>query len=836
MTMNVIDIQSTRAQKNKPAEASRDRYEKEISEKASQVPFYVGLSISALLLYLKSSLSPGAEAHDLEEAPHLPHLSPDTPVDENFVLGEGNSFDICKIEVPDSEHVPHKKVQYSALYPVDDYRLSEQAKIFSNDSLDLNIAFKSDQLFIAQSVEASFTAAAPVETGLGGTPSNDNGGVKTKPDVPVPPTKKPPDKPTPDKTRNHAPKVSGPVYLSDQFQCTVLMIAIADLLSHATDADAGDVLSVGAVKVNGVLLEQMNGQYFYHGEELGPVTITYLVTDGKLSVATSAIVNFVERDAINGTSGDDMLLGTDCEDTINGQAGDDRIDGRGGDDHIHGGLGNDMLVGGDGDDVIYGEDGNDRIFGGAGNDILFGGAGNDIIFGDDGNDIIDGGTGNDIIHDGKGRDHVTGGAGNDIIVAEIDNAQDMIDGGSGNSDKLSYYRATTHLEFDAAKGTVTTAPGVTDQFAQVEILQGGSGDDMIHAALRTGNAGSAVTSSAHETEHQETQTETTTSDASEHDLNEQAEDDQPHDQAADATSHHTADQGFTYIGGDGTDTLDYGVAKQDITINIVHGTAKGAELGTDFFESIEVFVSGSGDDHFIAAGHGVLSHRVVVAEADVPENTGSASVTLNAADESASHYVQESLVNNNQTFHGGEGRDTLCYSNGSDSITINIIQGTATGTDIGTDHFDGIEAFVGGQGDDVFIVGQMSTSLNGGGGNDMFEFVLATNSTSATTSFQHISGFEVGDWVRIAQYDVFENAETSDENDFQSIMDFIQNQNMSSGDNSVDAVVPIHIRYEQANGSSLTYIESDIDQDGKAEFSIVIDGAHHLHVIDHQHV
>jgi hypothetical protein len=359
---------------------------------------------------------------------------------------------------------------------------------------------------------------------------------------------------------------------------------------------------------------------------------------------------------------------------------------------------------------------------------------------------------------------------------------------------------------------------------------------MFHAALRTGDAGSAVSSSAHETEHQETQTETTTSDASEHNLNQQADDEQPHDQDPDATSHHTEDQGFTYIGGDGTDTLDYSLAKQHITIDIVHGTARGAEVGTDFFESIEVFVTGTGDDKFIAAGHGESSHRVVVDEADVPENTVSTSVTLNTADESASHYVQESLVSDNQSFHGGEGFDTLSYENSTDSITINVIQGTASGTEIGTDHFDGIDLFVGGQGDDVFIVGQMSTSLNGGCGNDMFEFVLSTDSTSTTTSNQHISGFEVGDWVRIAQYDVFENGDTSDENNFQNIMDFIQNQNMSSGDNSVDAVIPIHIRHEQVNGSSLTYIESDIDQDGKAEFSIVIDGAHHLNVIDHQHV
>jgi Ca2+-binding RTX toxin-like protein len=740
--MTVIDIQSTRASKNKPAEAGRERYEKETAEKPSQVPFYVGLSISALLLYLKSSLSPGAEAHNLEEAPYLPHLSPNTPVDENFVLGEGNSFDICKIEAPDSEHIPHKKVHYSAIYPVDDYRFSGQSETYNNDSADLNIAFKSEQPIYNQLAGVGFGAVSVNDNGLGKTTP----AVTTEPSVKVPPVVKPgeeptPEDPTPEKKRNHAPRVSGPVYLSDQFQCTVLMIAIADLLSHATDADAGDVLSVGSVKVNGVLLEQSNGQYVYHGEELGPVTITYIVTDGQLSVATSAKVNFIQRDAINGTDGDDILLGTNCEDTINGQAGNDRIEGRNGDDVIHGGLGNDMLVGGEGNDVIYGEDGNDRIFGGAGNDILFGGAGNDIIFGEDGNDVIDGGTGDDVIDDGDGVDHVNGDDGNDTIVAAIDNAQDFFDGGSGNCDKLSYSHATNSVEFNAAKGTVTTSPGVTDLYANIEILEGGSADDVFRAALRESVAApeetgsSPVTDEHTETEHTETDRQTT-----EHQVTGDQDSvteastsvaDEAHDEHQ-VESHCDASEGFTYIGGEGSDTLDYSLAKQSILVDIVHGTASGAEIGTD--------------------------------------------------------------------------------------------------------HFDSIEIFVGGHGDDVFTVGQTSVSLNGGAGNDMFEFVLSENPISEEAAVQHISGFEVGDWVRIGQYDIFESNDVSGENGFQDIIDRIQNQQATGGDNAVDSVIPIHIRHELTDGINKTVIESGQSADGNYEFAIVIDGEHHLHIFEHQHV
>jgi Ca2+-binding RTX toxin-like protein len=728
--MSVIDIQTTRAQKNKPTEVGRQRYEKDVDGKASQLPFYVGLSISALLLYLKSSIVPGAEAHNLEEAPHLPHVNANSPVEDDLVLTEGNSIDICTIDVPDAQASSHKNIHRSTIHPQDNSLFKLQTATFNLDSLDLNVNYKNEYPKVTQ----------VAGIGFGVLSANDNGLGKPDPEVkPPPPPPKPTDEVTPEKPRNRAPKISGPVRLSDQFQCSVVMIAIADLLSHASDADAGDVLHVGAVKVNGVLLEQMNGQYFYHGEELGPVTINYIVTDGQLSVAATAIVNFIERDAINGTADDDNLLGTNCEDTINGLAGDDHIDGRDGDDNIHGGAGNDILVGGAGDDVIYGEDGDDHIFGGSGNDILFGGAGNDIIFGGDGNDVIDGGTGDDVIHDDNGTDHVNGGEGNDTVVAELDAAKDMFDGGSGTGDKLSYSNATSNLEFDVAKGTVKTAPGVVDQFAHFEILEAGSGNDVFHAAVQTSSTAPEETehqetehqetehqeTEHQETEHQETETEseTHTSVASEEHGDEHVEVEQ---------SHNIADQGFTYIGGEGSDTLDYSLAKDDISVDVIHGTAKGAELGTD--------------------------------------------------------------------------------------------------------HFEGIEVFLGGQGDDVFTAGQMSVSLNGGAGNDMFEYVIPTCSSAVQTTTQHISGFEVGDWVRIAQYDIFEGNSTSDDNDFQTIIDGIQNQNTSNGDNSIDAVTPIRIRHEISDSGSTTIVESDLDKDGKHEFSIVIDGEHHLQIAEHQHL
>ena len=82
-----------------------------------------------------------------------------------------------------------------------------------------------------------------------------------------------------------------------------------------------------------------------------------------------------------------VISGTNGDDTLNGTDGDDQIEGLDGNDFIVGGLGNDTLDGGAGDDSIYGGLGTDRLYGGAGNDILqdqyYYGEGWDLPFYDD---------------------------------------------------------------------------------------------------------------------------------------------------------------------------------------------------------------------------------------------------------------------------------------------------------------------------------------------------------------------------------------------------------------------------------------------------------------------
>lgn len=93
-----------------------------------------------------------------------------------------------------------------------------------------------------------------------------------------------------------------------------------------------------------------------------------------------------ENRAINGTTGDDVIVGGAGDDIIFGDLGDDRICARRGRDVVYGWEGNDSLSGARGQDRLGAEMGNDVVRGGAGSDLLAGGLGSDLIQGGPGTD------------------------------------------------------------------------------------------------------------------------------------------------------------------------------------------------------------------------------------------------------------------------------------------------------------------------------------------------------------------------------------------------------------------------------------------------------------------
>jgi Ca2+-binding RTX toxin-like protein len=114
-------------------------------------------------------------------------------------------------------------------------------------------------------------------------------------------------------------------------------------------------------------------------------------------------------DALNGTSGPDLILAKGGSDAVDGKGGNDCIIGGNGSDSLKGGAGNDVILGGADSDSIQGENGADKLYGEAGSDSLQGGVGNDDLWG---------GAGSDSLQGDADTDTADGGAGSDYCSAE----------------------------------------------------------------------------------------------------------------------------------------------------------------------------------------------------------------------------------------------------------------------------------------------------------------------------------------------------------------------------------------------------------------------------------
>ena len=198
----------------------------------------------------------------------------------------------------------------------------------------------------------------------------------------------------------------------------------------------------------------------FAGDNEGTDTVDYSNSDAAVSVDIKDNIlsgGYAEGDslsgieAIVGSAYDDLIKGDNGINTINGGAGDDQIYGRDGDDTLLGGDGADKMRGGDGNDVIYtgagddtdvrgeagndtiyGEDGADKLQGSEGDDTLYGGDGNDLLYGDDTDELL---TGNDILDGGAGDDSLRGGYGDDTYIASagLDDIFDL-----GGNDKIVF--------------------------------------------------------------------------------------------------------------------------------------------------------------------------------------------------------------------------------------------------------------------------------------------------------------------------------------------------------------------------------------------------------------
>lgn len=132
----------------------------------------------------------------------------------------------------------------------------------------------------------------------------------------------------------------------------------------------------------------------------------------------------------------------------------------------------------------------DVITGGAGNDTLIGGGGNDQLTGNGGNDILEGGPGNDVLKNrpyftSATNDTMRGGPGNDVLQIDYDGSRpndgygvDHLDAGDGDDE-------VSNVSFNSSVGT---------SYATADTrlhLDGGAGYDILSADF--GNQSEAIT-------------------------------------------------------------------------------------------------------------------------------------------------------------------------------------------------------------------------------------------------------------------------------------------------------------------------------------------------------
>ncbi|MCL4067848.1 hypothetical protein M3484_14825 [Pseudomonas sp. GX19020] len=173
---------------------------------------------------------------------------------------------------------------------------------------------------------------------------------------------------------------------------------------------------------------------------------------------------------VTGTSGDDLLDGSDSDDLILGNDGNDQINARDGDDTVYGGNGNDIVNAGAGNDLVLGGAGNDQLHGDAGDDTLDGGDGDDQLMGHEGDDLLQGGAGNDMLLGGEGADSLYGEEGDDWLWGG--EGDDQMVGGAGSDT----------LDGGAGNDTLWGAFPEGDD-GEVDFLNGGDGDDVIHLGV-----------------------------------------------------------------------------------------------------------------------------------------------------------------------------------------------------------------------------------------------------------------------------------------------------------------------------------------------------------------
>lgn len=316
--------------------------------------------------------------------------------------------------------------------------------------------------------------------------------------------------------------------------------------------------------------------------------------------------------------------GTASADVISGSSGQDSLESFGGNDSIYGFGGDDMVDAGDGDDSLSG---------GAGNDTLLAAAGNDLVFGDDGDDLIIGGSGqgNDTYDGGPGVDTLKYTSATQGISININAAGGTASGADIDND---VFTSIEKIITSPGNDTITVAAGA----APVDLTYV-SGNDIYNVAsaadvgvfLDAGITAGQITAGSTTTDGSGHITQANFTVAGHGTLTLQGDDlagqivklqdgnafvVTPTGIAASQTG-TAGDDVFTfsaayhaYSGLGGNDTLNMSAVTTDTTVTLQNGIGmvSSAAIGTNYLESVEKIVTGTGNDTASVIGAGTITY------------------------------------------------------------------------------------------------------------------------------------------------------------------------------------------------------------------------------------
>ncbi len=567
------------------------------------------------------------------------------------------------------------------------------------------------------------------------------------------------------------------------------------------DGKAGaDQMEGGAGNDTYIVDNSLDGIVELSGE--GTDTVKSSASTYTLSANVEALI-LTGSGNINGTGSADAntLTGNAGKNVLKGMGGNDTIDGKAGADQMEGGVGNDTYVVDNSSDKIVelSGEGTDTVkasvsytlsanvekltLTGTGNINGTGSADANTLTGNDGKNILKGMDGDDTLNGGAGADRMEGGKGNDTFV--VDNAGDVVVEASG---------AGTGIDTVKASVTYTLASNVENLVLTGTGNLGGTGNSA--ANILTGNSGKN-----------------------------------------------------TLIGLAGNDTLDGGAG----TDHMEGGTGNDIYMVDSGGDVIVEFADEGTDTVMSSTSHTLVANVEKLVLTGTAKLNGTGNELANTLTGNTGANILKGL-DGNDVLDGGAGADRLEGGKGNDTFVIDnagdkVVELAGEGTDMvkasishtlsanveklvltGTGDIDGTgnelantltgnaahNVLKGMAGNDVLNGGGGLDHLFGGAGKDMFVFASAADSTMAAQD--KIFDFSQAEDDRIDLRGVDASSLAADDQAFSFIAGSAFHK--TAGE----------LRFEVKAGD--TIVQGDVNGDGAADFSFVLDTVVNLKASD----